>query len=586
MGGEQSKMNNITSTVVTSSTANSNDAIPKLNIKLSNTDYPQVIHNEIDHNESRNDIGRTESPLPKLTIRMANPHDENIVIPKVTIKPVVNPNENTDPKAEAQLVTPKIILKPIPKPIEKPLEIITGGQGSPFRNSENESQQSPRIILKINKHTTSQTKESATLTSSTIIAEEPRCDSPQPAKQNELKRSNHETDVHAKKPKLGADVVQLLSSDSEVDDIEQRQSVNNNHNESHQTLLQANSAETVTVPQPSSFDTNSGLRSILSRPQMKIQAQPLQNFLQTLPPFKSTSDSSSKTNDVIDLCHDSNDQMIDAPLDGESTSKETPEVTQQTAESIDTNKTGTSKQRNTEQNKKSHYNWSFFHNENERDQNEPIHPLVQKDIERANVLAAMMAAANNQERSTNGSNNNNTAKQDGFDEAGNAKNLLIEHEGSSSDCIVIEDTASEPFPSEYTSGDNSAEQNGRKKDSVDRDSGVDVSNSVKSLNEDELTPITKRPRGRPRKNTTTPKTLTKCVLEDSIFIKIKFYLNDFFMHFFFSQKTSKNSRIKAKICWCYDDRRASSTSSTEFGSYICSWRSTSCTVSCIVRYSN
>lgn len=520
---EQLKLNNITSNVVTSSTLNSNDSIPKLNIKLSNTDYPQVIHNEYnEQNETRNDIGRTESPLPKLTIRMANAHDDNIVIPKVTIKPVVNPNENTDPTATGtQLVTPKIILKSIPKPIEKPLEIITTGQGSPFRNSENESQQSPRIILKINKNPTSQTKESSTLTSTTIISEDPigKVDSPQPAKQNELKRSNHESDILAKKQKLGTDVVQLLSSDSDPDDEPSPPSLqpttNNNHNDSNQnqsSILRDQLASVTSTP-PISFDTNSGLRSILTRPQMKIQPQPIQNFLQTLPPFKSTNDNSSaKVNDVIDLCdHDSNDHVIDAPMDEESTSKDVNDPIEATEQPVDTNKTEHNKQRNAEQNKKSNYNWQYFYNESEKEQIEPIHPLLQQNIERANVLAAMMEAANNQERSTNGSNNNNTAKKEEFDETATTKNLLIENEGSSSDCIVIEDTASEPFPNEFGSGENSAEQNGRKKDSVDRDSGVDVSNSVKSINEEEATPVVKRPRGRPRKGTTgaTPKTVTK-----------------------------------------------------------------------------
>lgn len=480
-----------------------------------------MIHNEIESMDTRNDVGRTASPLPKLTIRMSNTHDDNnIVIPKVIIKPVVNPNEQSD--AEAQLVTPKIILKSIPKPIEKPLEIITGGQGSPFRNSENESQQSPRIILKINKNTTSQTKESATLTSTTIIAEDPphtRSDSPQPAKQNELKRSNHESDIHAKKQKLNEDVVQLLSSDSEPDDADEEAPTNNNHSDSNQSQSNVR-REILETPAPSNppvtFDSNSGLRSILSRPQMKLQPQPLQNFLQTLPPFKSaTSDSSSKANDVIDLCHDSNDQVIDAPIDEESASTEVAEETtnqnmDQTPTETDT-KSSANKQRNAESSKKSSYNWGFFYNETEKDQIKPIHPLLQQDIERANVLAAMMEAANQQERSTNGSNNNNTAKTDAFDQTTSSNNLLLENEGSSSDCIVIEDTASEPFPSEYASGENSAEQNGRKKDSVDRDSGVDVSNSVKSVNEEEtLTPAVKRPRGRPRKGTpATPKPAVK-----------------------------------------------------------------------------
>lgn len=486
-----------------------------------------MIHSEIDANDQRMETGRTESPLPKRTIRKAaNTHDDNIVIPKVTIKPVVNPNEFADPlNAEAQLVTPKIILKSIPKPIEKPLEIITGGQGSPFRSSENESQQSPRIILKINKNATSQTKDSSTLTSTTIIAEEPnaRSDSPMslppllPAKHNELKRSNHESDIPGKKHKFNEDVVQLLSSDSESDDVDQRSTTtNNNHTESNQnqmlhqaTVRRDTIGGVATSNSPLSFDANSGLRSILSRPQLKIQPQPLQNFLQTLPPFKSSNDSSSKAaNDVIDLCHDSNDQVIGAPIDEESTSREVTEPTKPKTETIEGGKSaGGVKQRNAEQSKKSNH-WQYFYSESEKEQIEPIHPLLQHNIERANVLAAMMEAANNQERSTNGSNNNNTAKTDGFGPKANASDLIIEHEGSSSDCIVIEDTASEPFPNDFTSGENSAEQNGRKKDSVDRDSGVDVSNSVKSVNEEEPAPVVKRPRGRPRKGT-TPKTTTK-----------------------------------------------------------------------------
>lgn len=503
-GGEQSKLNNITSNVVTSSTANSCDLIPKLNIKLSNMDYPQVILNETEQNES----GRTESPLPKLTIRMANTHDDNIVIPKVTIKPVVNPYENSDPTTitGAQLVTPKIILKSIPKPIEKPLEIVTGGQGSPFRSSENESQQSPRIILKINKNSTSQTKESSTLTSTTIIADDSvvRCASPQQIKHNELKRSNHESVVQAKKQKLGTDVVQLLSSDSDTEEIIERNTSNNNHNDLSFNQNQTNvNRDPLKAATSTTFDSNSGLRKILSQPQMKIQPQPLQNFLQTLPPFKSTSDNSSKANDVIDLCHDSNDQVINAPLEEESTSQDVSETINKKLEIIDKSKTPHSKQHNAEQNKKSNYNWQYFYSESEKEKIEQVHPLLQQNIERANVLATMMEAANHSEPSTNGSsNNNNTARKVDFDQAASIKSVLIENEGSSSDCIVIEDTASEPFPSEYNSGENSAEQNGRKKDSVDRDSGVDVSNSVKSMNEEEATPVAKRPRGRPRKGTT------------------------------------------------------------------------------------
>lgn len=214
-------------------------------------------------------------------------------------------------------------------------------------------------------------------------------------------------------------------------------------------------------------------------------------------------------NDVIDLCdHDSNDQLIGGALDEESTSKDVSD-TKQIPESVDTNKTSASKlNRNSEQNKKSSYNWQYFYSESEKEQSEPVHPLLQQDTERANVLAAMMEAANNKERSTNGSNNNNTAKNDEFNQTSSEQSLLLENEGSDSDCIVIEDTASDPFTNEYGDGENSAEQNGRKKDCIDRDSGVDVSNSVKSINEEDATPIVKRPRGRPRKGT-TPKTIEK-----------------------------------------------------------------------------
>lgn len=511
---EQSKLNIITSNIVTSSTANLCESIPKLNIKFSGTDYPQVIHNDTEHKDTQNEGGRTASPLPKLTIRMANSHDDNIVIPKVTIKPVVNPNENSDStNTGAQLVTPKIILKSIPKPIEKPLEIVTGGQGSPFRNAENESQQSPRIILKINKNSSSQKKESSTLTSTTIIADDSvmRSDSPQQTKHNELKRTNLELDIHSKKQKLGNDVVQLLSSDSDTEEIAEQQTTNNNHNElsQNQANVKKDPIEAATSMTTLPFDTNSGLRKILSQPQMKIQPQPLQNFLQTLPPFKSISDSGSKVNDVIDLCHDSNDQVINAPLEEESTSYDVTEATNQGSENTDECKTSLSKNCNVEEMKKTSYSWQYFYSKSEKEQTEPIHPLLQHNIERANVLAAMMEAANNSEISTNGSNNNTTRKV-GFDQTTNSKNLLIENEGSSSDCIVIEDTASEPFPSEYASADNSIEQNGRKKDSVDRDSGVDISNSVKSVNEEEPTPVAKRPRGRPRKGT-TPSVTTKYV---------------------------------------------------------------------------
>lgn len=469
--------------MVTSSTLTSSDAIPKLNIKLSNTDYPQVIHNETTANEcsSKNDINRTESPLPKLTIR-------------------------------------------IPKPTEKPLEIITTGQGSPFRSTDNESQQSPRIILKINKNTTSQTKESSTLTSTTIIASEDlqaRSDSPQlTTTQNEMKRSSYEisTEILGKRQKLNVDNVHMVSSDSEYDDRDQQSASIKHENQETLSALSGNVRkdlfETTTATasnSPISFNTNSGLRSILSRPQMKIQPpQILQNFLQTLPPFKSvtattaatSNDCGSKLNDVIDLCHDSNDQAEESSMNDEIALHENK------VECIQTNilnKNVTKNSQSGDQNENSSYSWQCFYGESTKEQIQPIHPLLQQNIERANVLAAMMEAANKQESSTNGNDNNNTAIHE---QTNDSNNLLFENEGSSSDCIVIEDTVSEPFSCEYARTENIAEQNGSKKECVDRDSGVDVSNSVKSVAEEDLMPTGKRPRGRPRKGNAI-KTLVK-----------------------------------------------------------------------------
>lgn len=499
-GESTNKLNSITSNVVTSSTLPSNDSIPKLNIKLSSIDYPQVIHNETSANECNNktDTNRTESPLPKLTIR-------------------------------------------IPKPTEKPLEIITTGQGSPFRSTDNESQQSPRIILKINKQTTSQAKDASTLTSTTIIASDDlqtRSNSPQLAtKQNELKRLNHEvsTEISVKKQKLNdIDDVHLLSSDSDFDEKDQ-QSTSIKHcesyeksNESTEALsaelkhVQEDSLEATTATAANSsisFNANSGLRSILSRPQMKIQPpQTLQNFLQALPPFKgvaaatiadtlpavvaSSNEDSSKLNDVIDLCHDSNDHMDESSLNDELIPHENNDVSNQMNMA---NEITTKNAQSGDQHKNSNYNWQCFYNDSTKEQIQPVHPLLQQDIERANVLAAMMDAANKRDNSTNEKDNNNTAILEQTNNSSN--NLLFDNEGSSSDCIVIEDTASEPFSCEFARTENLSELNGSKKECVDRDSGVDVSNSVKSIAEEDAVPTVKRPRGRPRKG--TEKTVVK-----------------------------------------------------------------------------
>lgn len=506
LNSDQSKQNNSAANMVTSSTSNSGDAIPKLNIKLSSTDYAQLKHG--------GDNDRSESPLPKITIRKTVATDENIVIPKVTIKPLVKPNDYSDAmSAEAPLKTPKIILKPIPKPIDKPLEIITA-PSSPFRSSaENESQQSPRIILKINK---SQTKESS-LSSTTIISDDlgARSNSPSVTSHNELKRSNFETDIQAKKPKLMDDVVQLLSSDSDSEESPTPPEQHNNHNDRTETLSRTAAIDPSTIISntSSSYDSNSGLRSILSRPQMKIQPpQPLQNFLQALPSFKAASENSNdtKTNDVIDLCHDSNDQLLGA---ADSQSNDTSEEQVTSAQKQVSEPTAAKTVNQNSADAKKSYNWQkFFYGPKENEPPQVLHPLLQQNIERANVLAAMMEAANKRDETVhtpNGSNNNNSTSKDEFSKSlASTGGLLLENDGSSSDCIVIEDAGSNSFPpGNFASGEATTEQNSQKKDSVDRDSGVDVSSSLKSISGDDevIQPLAKRPRGRPRKGTTPAK---------------------------------------------------------------------------------
>lgn len=540
---EQSKLNNLASSIVSSSTpstatamtsansSNDNNAIPKLNIKLSGSgEYPQVIQNNDMDTTKLEQTNRTGSPLPKFTIRKTGTGDENIIIPKVTIKPVVKPNDNADAiNAEAPLVTPKIILKPIPKPIDKPLEINTGAPGSPFRcSADMESQQSPRIILKINKNTMSQANETNALTSTTIITtDEPHCNDSQSIvhQQNDLKRgANYDNDFQAKKSKLDAEIV--LSSDSDFDetdraiDVASAQIQINNHYDTtatiatQQTNVIRSTSEISATAAPSSFDSNSGLRSILSRPQMKIQPQPLQTFLKALPPFKSVTTVDNKTNDVIDLCHDSNDQLMNEQSNDEMTLSANMNQTNE-IDATETNVTVTEPPRPIQPKTNSGFNWQCFYNDS-KEQSEPAHPLVRQNIERTNVLAALMEAERNKEKSTNGNtNNNNSTAKETLDRRLNAAtkgnhSLLLENDGSSSDCIVVEDTASEPFPTvDYGSNENTSDQNGRKKESMDRDSGVEVSNSVKSTSEDGTTPVAKRPRGRPRKSTATPKPATK-----------------------------------------------------------------------------
>jgi hypothetical protein len=129
-----------------------------------------------------------------------NNDEEPIVIPKVTIKTI-----------DDEVSTPKVTIKPIPKPIElcptlaQPLEIVTSTK------VVESGQDSPRIILKINKGSSTTTTETTPkkLHSPVVTVIEDSNDEPKaPARQkNDLKRAHSEvvdeipSPVEAKKAK-------------------------------------------------------------------------------------------------------------------------------------------------------------------------------------------------------------------------------------------------------------------------------------------------------------------------------------------------------------------------------------------------
>lgn len=219
---------------------------------------------------------------------------------------------------------------------------------------------------------------------------------------------------------------------------------------------------------------------------------------------------------MIDLCHDSNDQLIPGVLASPQESTEVTTspssivvattVTPPSATTATATDVPDSIQKSSDHNQFKSGKSSFYFYGVEEKRPESFHPLLQQHIDRANVLEAMRNAANDLDKghTANGANNNSTSNDNNFEKSTKRKSeLLLDNDGSSSDCIVIEDTGSEPFP--FGSGDKVADQNGQKKESVDRDSGVDVSSSVKSISGDghdeDVTPV-KRPRGRPRKDGT------------------------------------------------------------------------------------
>lgn len=192
-------------------------------------------------NQPETSVENAIHTVPKLTIRQVKSQEqstENIVIPKVTIKPIVDPN-NLEADLEV-LVTPKITIKPIPKPIDitQPLEVVINSEkvsGGGARNSTSssshaefvssisdtsasiDSQQSPRIILKINKTVIPNSQQSP---SSTIAELETASTVPVIkhvySQENDLKRPNTDTlDIEPKKGKF-EEAITILDSDDEV----------------------------------------------------------------------------------------------------------------------------------------------------------------------------------------------------------------------------------------------------------------------------------------------------------------------------------------------------------------------------------
>lgn len=416
----------------------------------------------------------------------------------------MDPNDDSDVIVvePPRLITPKITIKPIPKPVEKmqPLEVITAPH-SPFRVSENESQQSPRIILKINKNATSQTTEAiiltkpstsmpievadndhnaanaaaAALVSSTTMASAasvPTAIATTPH-QNDLKRGaggSVPSQVDPKKLKFEDDI-QVLSSDSDSDLP--------NH-------LKNFRPEKPRRPSQSSLITdyfNATSKSAeSSNSQLAMALLGHKNAAATDASAANETDKSSDNARDGALINDKASNNIGAAKHFEQ--KATTEAAAATTKSSATGAATANDKPN------SKLNWSSFYDREAQESPPAVHPLLQHHIERAKLLEAMM----------NPVQESATADDDKASLIDKKKNeLLLMNEDSSSDCIVVEDTGSDPL-SEFTQA---LAQNGEKKDSSgDRDSGVDVSNSIKSVgNDEEVTPA-KRPRGRPRKDGT------------------------------------------------------------------------------------
>lgn len=430
--------------------------VPKLVVKLPRDgDSDQSKTKICDEDESEEPI---DEVVPKITIRQIKQSEpattENIIIPKVTIKPIINPDNESD-DAET-LVTPKITIKPIPKPLDisQPLEIVTASPPTAIKLSEstNESQQSPRIILKINK-TTSETisksvvdvEESVTnqkeITYNNAISK--KAQNLVSTVENDLKRTNSimQTPMDNKRlkldPCLNATPMsnEIINLDSDEDDLIRERK-----------------------PTPPIESNNRHEVEILSQIP-HVQPTIKQESLATL----KTDATTIRTTPV------------------------TPVITSTTSTSMSNQKHNSNSNSETIK-PKLPFPGNFFLGEDVRP--EIPHPLLTHNIERAKLLVSMMNADAEPPKVEQTKN-----KQ--------SQNLIIMSEGSSSDCIMLGDNGTS-LPNSIEFGVGKLNENGQ--NNADRDSGVDVSNSVKSGADDvieDVTPI-KRGRGRPRKDVATP----------------------------------------------------------------------------------
>lgn len=423
-------------------------------------------------------VSSTSTPSPTIPKISKRPPEDGCVIPKVRIKPLLPllPNEE---EQQPRLVTPKIILKPIPKPSEstEPLEVIT----SPL--AENECQKSPRIILKINKNNaTSHTTEAIVLTPTNKQATASTSDDA-PALNNSVAAGVAAAAVSSTAPPTVVNSnCESRTSDATTTRKRDATNVNNDTNDDDVLVLSSDSdSETPTKPV-----------IVSDTPRRPSQTSLITDYFSSA---STASDGTSKLARALQGELQSSSTTSNKSSESEKNLTTVPENAEQTAASTITPATtvvasasaSTSSNTTTplSEKLKSKLNWTFFDNE-PKEAPVAVHPLLQHHIERSRLLEVLM---------------NQAAEKDKAQEKSKAL-LLNNEEGSSSDCIVVEDTGSDALP-EFGAR---AGQNGEKKESSgDRDSGVDVSNATKASNDG--TPAAKRPRGRPRKDGTPAGTI-------------------------------------------------------------------------------